>query len=85
MAEEIRSIRSTGVQVAIVIGGGNIFRGSSGSARGFSRVQGDTIGMLATVINSFALSSVLEEIDVPSKLLTSVSMVQVADPYREGN
>ena len=80
-AEQIRSISATGVQVAIVIGGGNIFRGLSGAQRGFDRVKGDQMGMLATVINSLALSSALEAIGQKVRVLTSVRMEPVGELY----
>ena len=68
-ATQIKEIASQGVQVAIVIGGGNIFRGLSGASKGFDRVKGDQMGMLATVINSLALSSALEAVGQPAKVL----------------
>ena len=80
-AEQIRSISATGVQVAIVIGGGNIFRGLSGAQRGFDRFKGDQMGMLATVINSLALSSALEAIGQKVRVLTSVRMEPVGELY----
>ena len=80
-ADQIRSIANTGVQVAIVIGGGNIFRGLSGSQKGFDRVKGDQMGMLATVINSLALSSALEAIGQKVRVLTSVRMEPVGELY----
>ncbi len=80
-ADQIRAIAQTGVQVAIVIGGGNIFRGLSGSQKGFDRVKGDQMGMLATVINSLALNSALEAIGQRSRVLTSVRMEPVGELY----
>ena len=80
-ADQIRNIANTGVQVAIVIGGGNIFRGLSGSQKGFDRVKGDQMGMLATVINSLALSSALEAIGQKVRVLTSVRMEPVGELY----
>ena len=80
-AEQIRAIAQTGVQVAIVIGGGNIFRGLSGSQKGFDRVKGDQMGMLATVINSLALNSALEAIGQRCRVLTSVRMEPVGELY----
>lgn len=74
-------ISSTGVQVAIVIGGGNIFRGVAGAAKGFNRVKGDQMGMLATVINSLALSSALEAIGQPVKVFTALNMYPIGDYY----
>ena len=80
-AEQVKTIAEQGVQVAIVIGGGNIFRGLSGAQRGFDRVKGDQMGMLATVINALALQSALEAIDQPVRLLTSIRMEPVGDFY----
>ena len=80
-ASQIMEICSMGVQVAIVIGGGNIFRGVSGAAKGFNRVKGDQMGMLATVINSLALSSALEAIGQPAKVLTALNMYPIGDYY----
>lgn len=80
-AEEIKSVVSLGVEVAIVIGGGNIFRGVAGAANGMDRVQGDYMGMLATVINSMALQSALEEAGVYTRLQTAIRMEQIAEPF----
>ncbi|MBW7869869.1 MAG: UMP kinase [Flavobacteriia bacterium] len=80
-AEEIKSAVEMGVEVAIVIGGGNIFRGLSGAANGMDRVQGDYMGMLATVINAMALQSALEEAGVFTRLQTAIRMEQIAEPY----
>ena len=80
-AEQIRNIATLGTQVAIVIGGGNIFRGLSGAQKGFDRVKGDQMGMLATVINSLALSSALEAIGQKVRVLTSVRMEPVGELY----
>lgn len=80
-ARQIMEISSTGVQVAIVIGGGNIFRGVAGAAKGFNRVKGDQMGMLATVINSLALSSALEAIGQPVKVFTALNMYPIGDYY----
>ena len=80
-AEQIKAIAEKGVQVAIVIGGGNIFRGISGSQKGFDRVKGDQMGMLATVINALALSSALEAIDQPVRVLTAIRMEPIGDFY----
>ncbi|MFB6341896.1 UMP kinase [Saccharicrinis sp. FJH62] len=80
-ANQIKEIYDLGVQVGIVIGGGNIFRGLSGSAKGFDRVKGDQMGMLATVINSLALNSALQAIGVPSKVLTAIRMEPVGEFY----
>ncbi len=80
-AEEIKEIVREGIEVAIVIGGGNIFRGIQAVNGGIERVQGDYMGMLATVINSMALQSALEEIDVYTRLQTAIKMEQIAEPY----
>ena len=80
-AKQIKAIAEKGVQVAIVIGGGNIFRGLSGSQKGFDRVKGDQMGMLATVINALALSSALEAIDQPVRVLTAIRMEPIGDFY----
>jgi len=80
-AEEIKAAVETGVQVAVVVGGGNIFRGIQSSANGIDRVQGDYMGMLATVINSMALQSGLEKIGISTRLLTAIEMKEVAEPF----
>lgn len=80
-ARQIKEISALGVQVGIVIGGGNIFRGLSGAAKGFDRVKGDQMGMLSTVINSLALSSALESIGQPALVLTAVPMFPIGEPY----
>ena len=80
-AEEIKEIKNLGVEVAIVIGGGNIFRGVAGASNGMDRVQGDHMGMLATVINGLALQSALEDCDVPTRLQTAIKMNEVAEPF----
>ena len=80
-ARQIKEITDNGVEVAIVIGGGNIFRGLQGAAKGFDRVKGDQIGMLATVINSLALSSALEAIGQPAKVLTAINMFPIGEQY----
>jgi len=80
-AEEIKQIASTGVQVAVVIGGGNIFRGIQAQANGIDSVQGDYMGMLATVINSMAMQAMLEKIGVYTRLQSAINMEQVAEPY----
>lgn len=80
-AEQIKQIVTLGVQVGIVIGGGNIFRGLQGAAKGFDRVKGDQMGMLATVINSIALSSALEAIGQPAKVFTAINMYPIGDYY----
>ena len=80
-AEQVKAIADRGVQVGIVIGGGNIFRGLSGAKQGFDRVKGDQMGMLATVINALALQSALEAIHCPVRVLTSIRMEPVGDFY----
>ena len=80
-AEQIKAVVGTGVQVGIVIGGGNIFRGLTGAKRGFDRVKGDQMGMLATIINSLALQSALEDNGVKCKVLTSIRMEPVGEYY----
>ena len=80
-AEQVKAIAQKGIQVGIVIGGGNIFRGLSGAKKGFDRVKGDQMGMLATVINSLALASALEAIGQPVRVLTSTRMEPIGDFY----
>ncbi|NNM24248.1 MAG: UMP kinase [Flavobacteriaceae bacterium] len=80
-AQEIKQITQKGVQVAIVIGGGNIFRGVAGASKGMDRVQGDYMGMLATVINGLALQSALEAEEVPTRLQSAIKMNEVAEPF----
>jgi uridylate kinase len=80
-AEEITALANAGVQVGIVIGGGNIFRGLSGAAKGFDRVKGDQMGMLATVINSLALNSALKNYGIVSRVMTSIRMEPIGEYY----
>ncbi|KAA1247477.1 UMP kinase [Aquimarina sp. RZ0] len=80
-ADEIKKITNKGVQVAIVIGGGNIFRGVSGASKGMDRVQGDHMGMLATVINGLALQSALEDAEIPTRLQSAIKINEVAEPF----
>ena len=80
-ARQIKEIAAMGVQIGIVIGGGNIFRGLSGSQKGFDRVKGDQMGMCATVINSLALSSALGAYGVKNKVLTAIRMEPIGDFY----
>lgn len=80
-ARQIAALSDSGVEVAIVIGGGNIFRGLSGASKGFDRVKGDQMGMLATVINSLALSSALESLGRAARVLTAVNMFPIGEPY----
>ncbi|MBP7514151.1 MAG: UMP kinase [Flavobacteriales bacterium] len=80
-AEEIKAVSSTGVQMAVVIGGGNIYRGIQAAASGIDRVQGDHMGMLATMINSLALQSALEAHGQSTRLLSAIKMEQIAEPF----
>lgn len=80
-AKEIKQIVDQGIQVAVVIGGGNIYRGIQSEGAGFDRVQGDYMGMLATIINGMALQSALESLEVQTRLLTAIRMEQVAEPF----
>ena len=80
-AKEIKEVSKSGVEIAVVIGGGNIFRGIQAAEGGMDRVQGDYMGMLATVINSMALQSALEKIEVPTRLLSAIKMEQICEPF----
>ena len=80
-SNEINEITALGVEVAIVIGGGNIYRGIQSEGAGFDRVQGDYMGMLATIINGMALQSALEKIDIQTRLLTAIKLEQISEPY----
>ena len=80
-AEEIKQIIALGVEVAIVIGGGNIFRGLAGASKGMDRVQGDHMGMLATVINGLALQGALEDEGIPTRLQSAIKINEVAEPF----
>ncbi len=80
-AQEIKEVSALGVEVAVVIGGGNIFRGVQAEQVGLDRVQGDYMGMLATVINSMALQSALEKLGVYTRLLSGINIQQVCEPY----
>jgi len=80
-AEEIKQIHKQGVEIAIVIGGGNIFRGLTGSKDGIDRVQADYMGMLATVINGLALQNALENMDIPTRLQSAIKMESIAEPF----
>ena len=79
--EEVKSVTNQGVEVAIVIGGGNIFRGVAGASRGMDRVQGDHMGMLATVINGLALQSALEDAGIQTRLQSAIKINEVAEPF----
>ncbi len=81
IAEQIARVRAVDVQVGIVVGGGNIFRGLAASARGMDRATGDYIGMLATVMNGLALQDALEKVGVPTRVMTAIAMHEVAEPY----
>ena len=80
-AEEIKAVVGQGVEVAIVIGGGNIFRGVAGASNGMDRVQGDHMGMLATIINGLALQSALENIGLDTRLQSAIKINEVAEPF----
>ena len=79
-AKDIKSIHDAGVEIAIVIGGGNIYRGLSAEKAGMDRVQADYMGMLATVINSMALQDALEKQNISTRLLTAIKMEQICEP-----
>lgn len=81
MACQIVEVRELGVEIAVVVGGGNIFRGIAGSERGIERATGDYMGMLATVINALALQDALEKHGVPTRVQTAITMAQVAEPF----
>ena len=81
MAERVKKIHQLGVEVGIVLGGGNIFRGLSGAKNGVNRVVGDSMGMLATIINGLAMMNALESIGVPARVMTSIDMPKLAEPY----
>jgi uridylate kinase len=81
IAEEIADVTANGVQVAVVVGGGNIFRGIKGAAAGMDRATADYIGMIATVMNAMTLQDALERMEVPTRVQTAIAMQQVAEPY----
>ena len=81
IAEQVARVQRLGVEVGIVVGGGNIFRGLAASARGMDRATGDYIGMLATVMNGLALQDALEKVGVPTRVMTAIAMHEVAEPY----
>jgi uridylate kinase len=81
VAAEIGDVHRTGVQIGIVVGGGNIFRGLKGASAGMDRSQSDYMGMLATVINALALQDALERVDCPTRVMTAIEIRQVAEPY----
>ena len=80
-ANEIKKIHDAGIQISIVIGGGNIYRGFNNAEHNIDRVQGDYMGMLATLINGLALQNTLENIDIPTRLQSAINVNQVAEPY----
>lgn len=80
-ADEIKSVHGEGVEISIVIGGGNIFRGVKGATEGMDRVQGDYMGMLATMINSMALQDALERKEIHTRLMSAIRMEEIAEPY----
>src|SRR5690554_1477237 len=81
IADDIRSVHELGVEMGIVVGGGNIWRGATGSAKGMDRATADYMGMLATVMNSLALQDALEDRGVPTRVQTAIEMRQIAEPY----
>ena len=81
MAKRVKKVRALGCEVGIVLGGGNIFRGLSGSRRGVNRVVGDSMGMLATIINGLAMMDALEALGVPARVMTAIDMPKLAEPY----
>jgi len=81
LAREVADVTAAGVEIGVVVGGGNIFRGVAAAARNMDRVTGDHMGMLATVINSLALSDALEQMGIPTRVMSAIEMHQVAEPY----
>ena len=81
IARAVKAVRDLGIEVCIVIGGGNIFRGLAGAASGMERATADYMGMLATVINSLAMQNALEQLDVPTRVQSAIPMASVAEPY----
>ena len=81
LADEVREVHSTGVEIGIVLGGGNIFRGVSGAVQGLDRVSGDYMGMLATVINSLALQDALEKKSMKTRVMSAISMNEICEPF----
>ena len=81
MADEVKAAHDTGTQIAIVVGGGNIFRGMAAASQGMDRASGDYLGMLATVMNSLALQDALERVGMPTRVQSAISMHQMAEPY----
>ena len=81
IAEDVRDVTGLGVQVCLVIGGGNIFRGIAGAATGMDRAQADYMGMLATVMNALAMQSALEKVGVPTRVQSAIAMAAISEPY----
>ena len=81
VAQQVKDVVATGVEVCLVIGGGNIFRGMSGAAAGMERATGDYMGMLATVMNALAMQNALEQIDVPVRIQSALTISAVCEPY----
>ena len=81
VAKQVKQVHEMGVEVALVVGGGNIFRGQAAAERGFDRTTGDYMGMLGTVINALAMQEGLEQIGMPARTMTAIQMPQVAEPY----
>ena len=81
IADQIREVHELGIEISLVIGGGNIIRGMSAAARGMERAQADYMGMLASVINAMALQDALEKVGVPTRVQTAIEIAQVAEPY----
>jgi uridylate kinase len=81
LAEEVKAAKETGLEVCLVIGGGNIFRGVAGAARGLDRTTGDYMGMLATIMNALAMQNALEQIGVPTRVQSAIPMSTVCEPY----
>jgi uridylate kinase len=84
VGEEIQSVHAKGVQIAIVVGGGNIFRGLESSAYGVGRVRADHMGMLATIINALALGEILDHLGAETRVMTAIDMIKIAEPYIRG-
>nr|MDA3874528.1 UMP kinase [Kiritimatiellia bacterium] len=81
VASQIKAVRDRGVEIALVVGGGNIYRGLAGEKHGISRSQGDYMGMLATCINSLALQAKLEQLGVETRVMSAITMPRVAEPF----
>ncbi len=81
ISQQIKDVKNLGVEVSVVVGGGNIFRGVKGSAMGMDRASADYMGMLATVMNGLALQDALEKIDVQTRVITAIEMREIAEPY----